>query len=101
LTDLTATLKREATVKDINAAFRDAAAKGLRGILEYSEAPLVLTDVVHNPHSCVFDSLSTMVINETGSTDEKKGHLVKVLGWYDNEWGYSSRCVDLLKLMTQ
>jgi glyceraldehyde 3-phosphate dehydrogenase len=101
LTDFTVVLKKDATVKDINAAFRDAAAKGLKGILEYSEAPLVLADVVHDPHSCIFDSLATMVINETGSKEEKKGRLVKVLGWYDNEWGYSNRCVDLMKLIVQ
>jgi len=101
LTDFTALLSKDATVKDINAAFRDASAKGLKGVLEYSEAPLVLADIVHNPHSCIFDSLSTMVINESGTKEEKKGRLAKVLGWYDNEWGYSNRCVDLLKLMTR
>jgi glyceraldehyde 3-phosphate dehydrogenase len=101
LTDFTCRLTRDASAKDINAAFRDAAVKGLKGILEYSEAPLVLTDILQNPHSCIFDSLSTMVINETGGKEEKKGRLVKVLGWYDNEWGYSNRCVDLLKMITK
>jgi len=62
---------------------------GLQGILDYCDEPIVLTDIVHNPASCIFDSLATYVIKET---------LVKVLGWYDNEWGYSQRCVDLFEI---
>ena len=73
--------------EEINAAFKAAAGGALSGILEYSEDPLVLADIVGNPHSCVFDALSTNVL---------EGNMVKILGWYDNEWGYSSRCVDLL-----
>ena len=86
LTDFTAVIEQEADAAVINAAFRTAAGS-LCGILEYSEDPLVLADIVGNPHSCVFDALSTNVL---------EGHMVKVLGWYDNEWGYSNRCVDLL-----
>ena len=88
LTDFTAILEKETTVDEINAAFKGAAEGALSSILEYSEDPLVLADIVGNPHSCVFDALSTNVL---------EGNMVKILGWYDNEWGYSSRCVDLLK----
>jgi glyceraldehyde 3-phosphate dehydrogenase len=99
VTDFTARVRADVTAKDVNAAFRDAASKAMRNILHYSEEPLVLQDIVHDPHSCIFDSLSTMIINESGTKDEKRGRLVKVVGWYDNEWGYSCRCVDLLQLM--
>lgn len=88
LTDFTAVLEKETSAEEINAAFNAAAAGALSGILEYSEDPLVLADIVGNPHSCVFDALSTNVL---------EGNMVKILGWYDNEWGYSNRCVDLLK----
>jgi glyceraldehyde 3-phosphate dehydrogenase len=86
ITDLVAVLKTPATVAEINAAYQEAASSGpLKGVLEYSEAPLVSTDIVGNPNSCIFDSQLTM----------SKGTLVKVLGWYDNEWGYSNRLVDV------
>jgi len=88
LTDFTAILEKETTVDEINAAFKAAAEGALSSILEYSEDPLVLADIVGNPHSCVFDALSTNVL---------EGNMVKILGWYDNEWWYSNRCVDLLK----
>jgi glyceraldehyde 3-phosphate dehydrogenase len=88
LTDFTAVLEKETSAEEINAAFNAAAAGALSGILEYSEDPLVLADIVGNPHSCVFDALSTNVL---------EGNMVKILGWYDNEWGYSNRCVDLLR----
>ena len=88
LTDFTAVLERDATVEEINAAFQSAAESSLQGVLEYSEDPLVLADIVGNAHSCIFDALSTNVV---------EGNMVKILGWYDNEWGYSNRCVDLLK----
>jgi glyceraldehyde 3-phosphate dehydrogenase len=87
LTDFTVELATEATAEQVNAAFEKAAAAGLKGILEYSEDPLVLQDIVGNPASCVFDAGSTNVVG---------GNLVKVLGWYDNEWGYANRCVDLI-----
>ncbi len=90
LTDLTAILKTEVTVDEVNAAFRKAAEGEMKGILEYSTAPLVSIDIVGNPHSNVFDAPSTMA----------SGTMVKVVGWYDNEWGYASRTVDLVeKLM--
>ena len=88
LTDLTVELAREASVEQINAAFKKAASEApLKGYLEYSEDPLVLQDIVGNPASCIFDAGSTNVVG---------GNLVKVLGWYDNEWGYANRCADLL-----
>jgi len=85
VTDLVCVLDREVTTEEVNDAFRAAADGELRGILEYSEEPLVSVDIVGNPHSCVLDGLSTMA----------KGNLVKVLGWYDNEWGYSNRLAEL------
>ncbi len=90
ITDLTAELKQEVTVEQVNAAFREAASGPLRGILEYTEDPVVSSDIVDNPHSCVFDAKSTMVL------PKGKGQMVKVLGWYDNEWGYSCRTADLV-----
>ena len=87
LTDLTAVVRGNPTVETINAAFRDAAAGAMEGLVEYSDEPLVSSDIVHNPHSCIFDSQLTMV----------QGSLVKIVGWYDNEWGYSNRTVDLVK----
>jgi glyceraldehyde 3-phosphate dehydrogenase len=88
LTDFTALVSRETTAEEVNAAFRQAAEGALRGIVEYSEEPLVLADIVGNPASCVFDALCTNVV---------EGTLVKVLGWYDNEWGYANRCAELLQ----
>ncbi len=91
ITDLTATLKREVTVEEVNEAFKKAAENELKGIMEYSDEPLVSVDIVGNPHSNIFDSLSTMV----------QGNMVKVVGWYDNEWGYSCRVVDLMKKISE
>ena len=90
LTDFTAELSRDCTIEEVNEAFKTAAAGPLQGYLEYSEEPLVLIDIVGNPASCVFDALSTNVVG---------GNLIKVLGWYDNEWGYVNRCVELLAKM--
>jgi glyceraldehyde 3-phosphate dehydrogenase len=87
LTDFTAQLAEDVTVEQVNAAFAKAAGAELRGILEYSEDPLVLQDIIGNPASCVFDAGSTNVVG---------GNLIKVLGWYDNEWGYANRCADLI-----
>ncbi|RMH03048.1 MAG: type I glyceraldehyde-3-phosphate dehydrogenase [Planctomycetota bacterium] len=86
--DLTAVLNREVTVAEVNAAVREAAAGPLAGILEYTEDPLVSGDVLGNPHSSVFDAASTMVLD---------ANLVKVVSWYDNEWGYSNRVCDLVE----
>jgi glyceraldehyde 3-phosphate dehydrogenase len=90
ITDLVATLKKEVTVEEINAAFKKAAGSSLKGILEYTEDPIVSADIVGNVHSNIFDSLSTMA----------NGNLVKVVGWYDNEYGYSCRVVDLMKMVS-
>lgn len=89
ITDLTAIVGKETTAEEVNALFKKAASGPMKGILEYSDEPLVSIDIIHNPHSCIFDSDSTMVM----------GNLVKVVGWYDNEWGYSSRTVDMVKRM--
>jgi glyceraldehyde 3-phosphate dehydrogenase len=86
LTDLVATLSKEVTVEEINAAMKEAAEGDMKGILEYCEDPIVSADIIGNPHSNIFDALSTMA----------NGKLVKIVGWYDNEWGYSCRVVDLL-----
>jgi glyceraldehyde 3-phosphate dehydrogenase len=90
LTELTVEVERGTTIADVNAAFRAASTGALQGILEYTEEPLVSSDYIGNPHSCILDSLSTNVVD---------GTMVKVSGWYDNEWGYSSRCVDLLRFL--
>jgi glyceraldehyde 3-phosphate dehydrogenase len=88
-TDLAVVVDRPVTVEAVNAAFRKAAEAGpLAGILQYTEEELVSCDYIGNPHSCIFDSKCTSVVD---------GLLVKVSGWYDNEWGYASRCVDLLR----
>lgn len=86
LTDVTLTLNTEATAEQINAAMKKAADNELKGIMEYSEDPLVSTDIVGNPHSCIFDSDLT----------QANGKLVKIVGWYDNEYGYSCRTADLV-----
>ncbi len=89
LVDLVAVLKTEVTNEEINAAMKEAAEGPMKGILEYTEDPIVSVDVIHNPHSSIFDALSTMA----------NGKMVKVLSWYDNEWGYSARVVDLAAKM--
>lgn len=88
--DFVATLERPATVHEINEAFRDAASESLRGILGYCDEPLVSSDFKGNPHSSIFDALSTMVIG---------GNLVKAVAWYDNEWGYACRVADLCAML--
>ncbi len=89
MTDFTALLKREASVQEINGAMKKASETYLKGVLEYTEEPLVSSDIIGNPHSAIFDSTLTRVA----------GRLVKVFGWYDNEWGYSNRLIDILKEM--
>jgi glyceraldehyde 3-phosphate dehydrogenase len=91
ITDFTANLKREVTVEEVNAAFKKASENELKGILDYLDEPLVSADIVGNPHSSIFDSISTMVM----------GKMVKVVSWYDNEWGYSCRVVDLMKKISE
>ncbi len=90
-TDLTVELAREVSAAEINAAMKKAAEGPLKGILEYTEDPIVSADIVTDPHSCIFDAQLTKTIGST----------VKVLGWYDNEWGYSNRLVDLVDFVGQ
>ncbi len=92
LVDLVVELGKEVTEEEVNSAFRKAAENELKGILQYSEEPLVSKDFTANPHSCIFDALSTYTIG---------GSMVKVFGWYDNEWAYSLRVVDLIKYITR
>ena len=87
ITDFVAVLKKPATKEEVNAAMKQAGATAMKGILEYSEEELVSADIIGNPHSCIFDSKLTMAM----------GNTVKVFGWYDNEWGFSCRVIDLLK----
>ncbi len=92
LTDLVVQVDRVPSADEVNTAFKEAAQGRLKGILEYCEDPIVSADIVHNPASCIFDMDLTMIIDNG---------LVKVAGWYDNEWGYSNRCADLLKLLSE
>ena len=87
ITDLVANLDQDVTVDDVNQAFEAAAQDEMEGILQYSEEPLVSRDIIHNPHSCIYDAPAAMTA----------GSMVKILGWYDNEWGYACRTVDLVK----
>lgn len=93
VTDFTAVLEKDATVAAVNAAFQKAASdKSYKGVVEYSEEPLVSQDIVGNPHSCIFDSKLTLMLGN---------RFVKIVGWYDNEWGYSNRCVEMLELISK
>jgi glyceraldehyde 3-phosphate dehydrogenase len=90
ITDLTVDLRREATLDEINAAYKAASESGpLKGYLRYSDDPIVSSDIVTDPASCIYDAPLTKVI----------GNQVKVFGWYDNEWGYSNRLVDITALV--
>ena len=86
VTDLTVQLNAETSVEEVNALFQTAASGNYKGIIQYTDDPIVSCDIVHNTHSCIFDSLITMVM----------GNTVKIVGWYDNEWGYSNRVIDLV-----
>ena len=91
VTDFTVMLDKDATVDSINTAFKEAASdKSYKGVVEYSDEPLVSEDIVGNPHSCIFDSKLTLTLGN---------RFVKVVGWYDNEWGYSNRCVELMEML--
>ncbi len=91
VTDFSALLKNKATIEEVNTAFKDAARHpSYKGVLEFSDEPLVLQDIVGNPHSCIFDSKLTLSLGDK---------FFKVVGWYDNEWGYSNRCVEMLELL--
>ena len=87
LTDFTCLLKKKTSIAEINAAFKRASEHELKGVLEYTEDPIVSVDIIDNPNSCTFDSLLTSIV----------GDMVKVVGWYDNEYGYSSRLIDVVK----
>jgi len=89
LTDITLNVKRKVTIEEINAAFKEAANSNLKGILDYTEDPIVSVDIIGNTNSCLFDAQLTSVID----------NMVKIVGWYDNEIGYSSRIIDLIKLI--
>ena len=91
LVDLVADIEKDVTAEEINAAFKAAADGSLKGILEYTEDPIVSSDIIGNPASSIVDGLMTSVIEK---------HMIKVLSWYDNEWGYSNRCIDLFKKMS-
>ena len=93
ITDLTVELEKEVTKEEVNSAFKNAE-KDLEGILQYTEEPIVSVDIIGNPHSCIIDSAITTVVGE-------KSSVVKVFGWYDNEWGYSVRLVDLIKFIAK
>src|SRR5690606_5170113 len=90
LTDITCYVNRDVTVEEINKAFKDASEKQLKGIIEYTEDPIVSVDVLGNTHSCLFDAQLTAVL----------GRMVKIVGWYDNEIGYSSRLIDLIQFLS-
>ena len=91
-TDLAVVVDKAVTIHEVNAAFKKAADGELKGLLQYTEEELVSSDYIGNPHSCIFDAKSTNVVD---------GTLLKVSGWYDNEWGYASRCVDLLQYISK
>jgi glyceraldehyde 3-phosphate dehydrogenase len=91
LTDFTCSLKKQPTVAEINLAFKQAAGGAMKNVLEYTEDPIVSTDILDNPHSCIFDAQLTSIV----------GGLVKVVGWYDNEMGYSSRLADLAEKISK
>jgi glyceraldehyde 3-phosphate dehydrogenase len=90
VTDFVCVLKKPVTVEAVNNLFKNVAGYHLKEVLEYCDEPIVSADIIHNSHSVIFDSLSTMVID---------GTLLKIVGWYDNEWGYSNRMVDMIKII--
>jgi len=94
IVDLVVELEKEVTKEDVNTSFKNAAEGELKDILQYTEDEIVSVDIIGNPYSCVIDGLSTIVIGE-------KSNLVNILGWYDNEWGYSTRLVDLMKYIVK
>lgn len=91
ITDLTVHVDDVPSIEAVNEAFQEAATGRMKGVLEYSEAPIVSADIIHNPHSCIYDAPSTMVT----------GEMIKLTGWYDNEWGYSCRLADLAAKMAE
>jgi glyceraldehyde 3-phosphate dehydrogenase len=93
LTDITCIVTKKASVGEINKLFQDAANGYLKGIIEYTEDPIVSNDIIGNDHSCVFDAQLTSVLND--------GHMVKIVGWYDNESGYSKRLAELVEIISK
>ncbi|MGC2308134.1 MAG: hypothetical protein WA461_07005, partial [Nitrososphaeraceae archaeon] len=94
ITDMVFTLKKEVTREEVNNALKQAAEANLKGVLEYTEEPIVSADIVGNPHSSIVDGLSTMVLGN-------KNNVVKILSWYDNEWGFACRLVSLIKFIAK
>jgi glyceraldehyde 3-phosphate dehydrogenase len=90
IVDFTCELNKDTSIEEINNLFKSVADYYLKGVLQYTEDPIVSVDIIHNPHSCVFDSALTNVIDK---------RFVKIVGWYDNEWGYSCRMIDVIKLL--
>lgn len=90
ITDFVAEVEKEVTADAVNKLFKNVSEHHLKGVLEYTDEPIVSSDIIHNPHSCIFDSQMTKVIGK---------NMIKILGWYDNEWGYSCRMIDIIKLM--
>jgi len=94
ITDLVAIVEKEVSVDEVKEAYKKAAEGKMKGILEYTEEPLVSVDIIGNPHSCIIDGLNVMVLGD-------RNDIVKVLGWYDNEWGYSNRLVDIILMINK
>ena len=94
ITDLVAIVEKEVSVDEVKEAYKKAAEGRMKGILEYTEEPLVSADIIGNPHSCIIDGLNVMVLGD-------RNDIVKVLGWYDNEWGYSNRLVDIILMINK
>jgi glyceraldehyde 3-phosphate dehydrogenase len=92
IADMVLKLKRDVTKEEVNNVLKDASETSLNGIMEYTEEPIVSTDIIGDPHSSIVDGLSTMVLGN-------KSNIVKVLSWYDNEWSFACRLVDLVKLI--
>jgi len=94
ITDMVFTLKKEVTKEEVNDALKQASEANLKGVLEYTEEPIVSADIIGNPHSSIVDGLSTMVLGN-------KNNVIKILSWYDNEWGFASRLVSLIKFIAK
>ena len=90
IVNLVVEIDKPTDIQKINWLYKQVSEYHMKGILEYTEDPIVSRDIIHNPHSCIFDAMSTNVIDET---------LVSISGWYDNEWGYSCRLIDVLKML--
>jgi glyceraldehyde 3-phosphate dehydrogenase len=99
LTDVTAVLKKPVTKEEINEAFLFVSKKPMKGILEYSEDELVSSSVIGNSHACLFDSKFTKVIDPLTGSEKSRGNFIKILGWYDNEFGYCNQLIKLIKLL--